>query len=182
MGAGASLASEDEVRELEANSHFTAKEISKLLRRFGRYDLDGRNGRITLKQFLDIPEISTNPLMPKVASAYLETGTDKLTSKSFINMLSRLSPRNSLADKKEFAFQVLDTDNDGYLSYHELFSLIRMVTGPSLTDDQVLSTITGILNRSDLQQASRLTFEEFVNIVSDEEIEELFTVELQLPK
>ena len=62
------------------------------------------------------------------------------------------------------AFQVLDTDNDGYLSYHELFSLFRMVTGPSMTDDQVLSTITSILNMSDLQQASRLTFEEFVNV------------------
>ena len=62
------------------------------------------------------------------------------------------------------AFQVLDTDNDGYLTYHELFSLLRMVTGPVLTDDQALGMITSILSRSDLQQTSRLTFEEFTNV------------------
>lgn len=151
------------------------------MKRFARYDPDGRNGGITLRQFLDIPEISTNPIMPKVAFAYLQTRTNKLTSKSFINILSRMSPRNSLADRKEFAFQVLDTDSDGYLSHHELFSLFRMVTGPALTDDQVLGIITSILGSSGLQQSSRLTFEEFTNIVSDDETEELFTVELQLP-
>lgn len=181
MGAAASLSTEDEVSQLEANTHFTAREIPKLLKRFARYDPEGRNGGMTLKQFLSIPEISTNPVMPKVASCYIETTTSKLTSTAFITMLSRLSPRNSLADKKQFAFQVLDRDSDGYMSYHELFSLFRMVTGSTLTDDQVLAVITSILSRSDLQQASRLTFEEFTKIVSDEEIEELFTVELQLP-
>ena len=79
----------------------TAKEIPKLLKRFARYDPEGRNGGITLRQFLDIPEISTNPIMPKVASAYLERRTNRLTSQSFINILSRLSPRNSLDDKKQ---------------------------------------------------------------------------------
>ena len=62
------------------------------------------------------------------------------------------------------AFQVLDRDSDGYMSYHELFSLFRMVTGSTLTDDQVLAVITSILSRSDLQQASRLTFEEFTKV------------------
>ena len=62
------------------------------------------------------------------------------------------------------AFQMLDTDNDGYLSYSELFSLFRMVTGPSLTDDHVLGIITSILSRSDLQQPTRLTLEEFTNV------------------
>ena len=79
----------------------TAKEIPKLLKRFARYDPEGRNGGITLKQFLDIPEISTNPIMPKVASAYLERRTKRITSESFIWILSRLSPRNSLDDKKQ---------------------------------------------------------------------------------
>ena len=79
----------------------TAKEIPKLLKRFARYDPDGRSGGITLKQFLDIPEISTNLIMPKVASTYLESRSNKITSSSFINMLSRLSPRNSLDDRKE---------------------------------------------------------------------------------
>lgn len=79
----------------------TAKEIPKLLKRFAHYDPEGRNGGITLKQFLDIPEISTNPIMPKVTSAYLERRTNKLTSRSFISILSRLSPRNSLDDKKQ---------------------------------------------------------------------------------
>lgn len=181
MGTGASLASEEDVRELEATSNFSTKEIPKLMKRFARYDPDGRNGGITLKQFLDIPEISTNPIMPKVASVHLDSRSRKITYRSFINMLSRLSPRNSLDDRKEFAFQVLDTDGNGQLSYHELFSLFRMVTGPVLTDDQVVELIAGILSRSNLQQDSKVSFQEFTNIVSDDEIEQLFTVELQLP-
>jgi len=39
-----------------------------------------------------------------------------------------------------------------------------MVTGPTLTDDHVLGIITSILSRSDLQQPTRLTFEEFTNV------------------
>lgn len=62
------------------------------------------------------------------------------------------------------AFQLLDTDNDGCLSYSELFSLFRMVTGPTFTDDHILGIITSILSRSDLQQPTRLTFEEFTNV------------------
>ncbi|XP_044177822.1 calcineurin subunit B-like isoform X2 [Acropora millepora] len=165
MGAAASVASEDELRQLEANSHFTAKEIPKLLKRFVRDDPEGRNGGISLKQFLDIPEISTNPIMPKVASYYLEKRTNKLTYSAFITMMSRLSSRNPLDDKRQFAFQVLDRDNDGCLSYHELFSLFRIVTGPTLKDDQVLAALTSILSRSELQQASKVTFEEFTQVV-----------------
>lgn len=56
-----------------------------------------------------------------------------------------------------------------------------MVTGPLITDDHLLGMISSILNRSELQQTTRLTFDEFTNIVSEEEIENLFTVELQLP-
>ncbi len=62
------------------------------------------------------------------------------------------------------AFQLLDTDNDGYLSYSELFSLFRMVTGPTMTDDHVLGIITSILSRSDLQQPTRLTFVELTQV------------------
>ena len=62
------------------------------------------------------------------------------------------------------AFQLLDTDNDGHLSYSELFSLFRMVTGPTMTDDHVLAIITSILSRSDLQEPTRLTFEEFTKV------------------
>ena len=74
------------------------------MKRFARYDPNGRNGGITLKQFLDIPEISSNPIMPKVASAHLDSRSRKITYRSFINMLSRLSPRNSLDDRKECEF------------------------------------------------------------------------------
>ena len=62
------------------------------------------------------------------------------------------------------AFQVLDTDGNGRLTYRALFSLFRMVTGPVLTDDQVLELIAGILSRSNLQQDSKVSFEEFTNV------------------
>ena len=62
------------------------------------------------------------------------------------------------------AFQVLDTDGIGQLTYRALFSLFRMVTGPVLTDDQVLELIAGILSRSNLQQDSKVSFEEFTNV------------------
>ena len=62
------------------------------------------------------------------------------------------------------AFQVLDTDGNGRLTYRALFSLFRMVTGPVLTDDQVLELIAGILSKSNLQQDSKVSFEEFTNV------------------
>ena len=85
----------------------TAKEIPKLLKRFVRDDPEGRNGGISLKQFLDIPEISTNPIMLKIASYYLEKRTNKLTYSAFITMMSRLSPRNPLVDKRQCKYPPL---------------------------------------------------------------------------
>ena len=87
------------------------------MKRFAHYDPDGRNGGITLKQFLDIPEISTNPIMPKVASVHLDSRSRKITYRSFINMLSRLSPRNSLDDRKECEFIVANA------SFNQSFTL-----------------------------------------------------------
>ena len=59
-----------------------------------------------MKNFLSIPEISTNPIMPKVAMQLMEPGSHAMSAKSFVNILSVLSPRNELAKKKECKYFV----------------------------------------------------------------------------
>ena len=62
------------------------------------------------------------------------------------------------------AFQVLDGDGDGFLSYTDLFGLYRLITGPTFRDDDVLSIIASILNGQELQQPGKISFDEFVEV------------------
>lgn len=77
------------------------KEILKLLKRFFRYDLEGKNGGIILKQFLDILEIFINLVMFKVVFVYFERRIIRIIFKLFIKIMFRFSYRNFIQDKKE---------------------------------------------------------------------------------
>ena len=62
------------------------------------------------------------------------------------------------------AFQVFDSNNDGYLTYDELFGMYRTITGPLMTDDQILLIVAEVLNRNDFGKHGQLSFDEFCQV------------------
>ncbi|XP_032238137.1 calcineurin subunit B [Nematostella vectensis] len=181
MGTGASVSIPDETLEdLERSSVFNSKEIQKLLKRFCRYDPDVTHG-ITLKDFLTIPEVSTQPIMVKIARFFLDSETRLLTFRDFIGLLSVLSTRETLDNKKEFAFKVLDMDSNGILTPDEMFSFYRTLLGPSPSDDEVMRVAMAAMSHG-ADHREQLSYDDFCQLISDEELMALFTMELQLPK
>ncbi|EDO41057.1 predicted protein [Nematostella vectensis] len=205
LGTGASVSIPDETLEdLERSSVFNSKEIQKLLKRFCRYDPDVTHG-ITLKDFLTIPEVSTQPIMVKIARFFLDSETRLLTFRDFIGLLSVLSTRETLDNKKEWvhcklctyllklisliltsstlpvAFKVLDMDSNGILTPDEMFSFYRTLLGPSPSDDEVMRVAMAAMSHG-ADHREQLSYDDFCQLISDEELMALFTMELQLPK
>ena len=83
----------------------TGKEVTKLLKRYSCYVQDGNQG-ISVKDFLGIPELSTNPIMPLVAEKFHSAGSSRMSAKSFVKALSQLSPRSSLEDKRKCRYTI----------------------------------------------------------------------------
>ncbi|XP_031567796.1 calcineurin subunit B-like [Actinia tenebrosa] len=179
MGSGASVLPEQIIQDLEKTTNFTSKEIIKILQRYTHYDTDNFHS-IPIKYFLDIPEVSTIPIMPKVAALFLDPATKGITPQNFVNLFSMLSSRTPLEKRKKFAFKVLDTDGNGFLSQDEMFSFYRLLLGPTLTDKQILNIVMTTNNKHAANKQG-LSYQDFLKLVSDEELKNLFTVDLQLP-
>ncbi|GAA5917649.1 hypothetical protein JCM5296_005670 [Sporobolomyces johnsonii] len=67
MGAGQSQILED----MEKNTNFSAPEIQRLKKRFMKLDKDG-SGSIDKDEFLQIPQIATNPLAQRMIAIFDE--------------------------------------------------------------------------------------------------------------
>ncbi|XP_020892565.1 calcineurin subunit B isoform X2 [Exaiptasia diaphana] len=138
----------------------TSKEIIRILKRYSYYDPNNTQ-QISLEAFLELPEVSANRIMKKIGKKFVDPETQCLTPSDFVKLFSALSSRTPLKDKKEFAFKVLDTDDNGYLSYDELFSFYRMLFGPALSDDRLLDIVMTTINDNSSSKQG-LTYEDFL--------------------
>lgn len=55
--------------------------------------------------------------------------------------LSIFSAKGNNTEKLRFAFRVYDMDRDGYISNGELFTVLKMMVGDNLKDDQLQQVV-----------------------------------------
>ncbi|TNY18713.1 putative CNB1-calcineurin B, regulatory subunit [Rhodotorula diobovata] len=154
MGAGQSQILED----MEKNTNFSAPEIQRLKKRFMKLDRDG-SGTIDKDEFLQIPQIATNPLASRMIAIFDEDGGGTVDFQEFVAGLSAFSSRGERDEKLKFAFKVYDMDRDGFISNGELFLVLKMMVGNNLKDQQLQQIVDksqslpaptrGLLARSD---------------------------------
>jgi len=149
MGAYSSThLSSEEVEEICAHTNFTSKEIEQLYHRFKKLDRS-RTGLISQKDFNLISELSLNPMAPRILSMFrtptstsTESGAGEeclevsggVTFDAFVRCLNLFHVRTSIDERSEALFRAWDVDADGRVGEADLGRILRLYTGPHLSD------------------------------------------------
>ncbi|KAH0587083.1 Calcineurin subunit B [Termitomyces sp. 'cryptogamus'] len=154
------------MEDMEKRSNFTQAELERLKKRFMKLDSDG-SGSIDRDEFLQIPQIATNPLASRMIAIFDEDGGGTVDFQEFVGGLSAFSSRGGREEKLRFAFKVYDVDRDGYISNGELFLVLKMMVGSNLKDQQLQQIVDKTILEADKDGDGKLSFDEFAQMVSN---------------
>ena len=76
------------------------------------------------------------------------------------------------------AFQIYDTNNDGFISNGDLFAILKMLVGDNLTDIQIQQLVDRSIIMADKDLDGKLCYEEFYEFCKDMKIEEMFSMKI----
>jgi len=164
------------MEDMQKRSHFNASELERLKKRFMKLDSDG-SGSIDREEFLQIPQIATNPLASRMIAIFDEDGGGTVDFQEFVGGLSAFSSRGGRDEKLQFAFKVYDVDRDGFISNGELFLVLKMMVGNNLKDQQLQQIVDKTILEADQDGDGKLNFEEFSRMVSNTDIVKQMTLE-----
>ncbi|KAK3718779.1 hypothetical protein QZH41_014055 [Actinostola sp. cb2023] len=120
------LLQEEDIEEIQRETGFSPKQITRLYSRFLNLDKSNQ-GTISREDFLRIPELAINPLGDRIVDAFFMN----LTAPDTPNLL------NSRDEKLKFTFRIYDIDGDGKISKTDLLSILHMMVGISISDEQL---------------------------------------------
>jgi len=160
----------EELEEFESSSHFSQKDIKRLYKRFKNLDMDD-SGTITASDFSSIPELAMNPLLPRITAVFGIKGDDHVNFKQFITVLSAVAPSAPKEEKVKCAFKVYDVNEDGFITQDELFSVLKLMVGKNLSDEQLQNIARTTLQRADKDKDGKISPEEFGRIFENNDIE-----------
>lgn len=164
------------MEDMQKKSNFNASELERLKKRFMKLDSDG-SGSIDREEFLQIPQIASNPLASRMIAIFDEDGGGTVDFQEFVGGLSAFSSRGGREEKLQFAFKVYDMDRDNYISNGELFLVLKMMVGNNLKDQQLQQIVDKTIMEADKDGDGKLSFEEFAQMVTNTDIVKQMTLE-----
>jgi serine/threonine-protein phosphatase 2B regulatory subunit len=81
-------------------------------------------------------------------------------------------------EKLKFAFQVYDSNGDGFISNGDLFASLKLFTGDNLNDIQIQQVVNRIMLLVDKDLDGQISFDEFVDFVQDLRVYELLSMNI----
>ncbi|KYQ90431.1 calcium-binding EF-hand domain-containing protein [Tieghemostelium lacteum] len=164
MGVNKSTLRTEDIEEVQTVSVFSQREIKKLYKRFKRLDKEEK-GSIDIEDFNQIPELSMNPILPRIISIFDVNRNGQLNFKQFIQTLSNFHPNADKHDKIKLLFKVYDINNDGYITKDEIQKVLTMMVGKALTNEQILEIVEETLTEADVNGKGKLDFNDFENSI-----------------
>lgn len=76
------------------------------------------------------------------------------------------------------AFQVYDSNNDGYISNGDLFYILKILVGDNLTDIQIQQLVDRSIIMADKDLDGKLSYDEFSEFCKDMKIDEMFSMKI----
>eukprot|EP00052_Salpingoeca_macrocollata_P033722 m.9363 g.9363 ORF g.9363 m.9363 type:complete len:176 (-) comp5491_c0_seq1:25-552(-) len=168
MGNEASMPS---LADLETVTNFTEDEIRRLGKRFRKLDTDG-SGKLSISEFMSLPELQQNPLVERVIAIFDTDGDGEIDFEEFIKGISLFSVRGDRTKKLEFAFKIYDVDKDGFISNGELFTVLKLMVGNNLKETQLQQIVDKTIIYADRDGDGKVSFEEFCAVVGQSDVDE----------
>jgi len=123
-----------------------------------------------VENILTLPELEEQPLKDRIARMMTVDMSEMVDFKLFAETIAVFGGRLDKEKKFEFFFKVYDMDEDGLVGDGELFVVLRALVDGSLNDEQVESIVDQILHEYDKDGDSKLNFEEFKLMLTQEQI------------
>ncbi|KAJ8517370.1 hypothetical protein ONZ45_g5459 [Pleurotus djamor] len=136
-----------------------------------------RSGSIDREEFLQIPQIASNPLASRLIALFDADGGGTVDFQEFVGGLSVFSSRGGREEKLRFAFNVYDIDRDGYISNGELFLVMKMMVGTNLKDHELQQVVDKTMLLADKDGDGKLSVDEFAAMVANTDIMKQMTLE-----
>ncbi|CAG0883049.1 unnamed protein product [Cyprideis torosa] len=178
------LLREEEIAEIRDETGFSANQIERLYSRFSSLDKGG-NGTLSREDFLRIPELAINPLGDRIVHAFFaESEDDRVNFRQFMRVLARFRPikknRNNILNSREeklrFAFKMYDLDDDDLISKDELLSVLHMMVGANISEEQLTSIAERTIVEADQDGDQNISFQEFCSALERTEVEQKMSI------
>uniref|UniRef100_A0A1B0AVD7 EF-hand domain-containing protein n=1 Tax=Glossina palpalis gambiensis TaxID=67801 RepID=A0A1B0AVD7_9MUSC len=156
----------------------TPNQIERLYSRFTSLDR-GDCGTLSRDDFLRIPELAINPLCERIVHAFFEESTeDRVNFRQFMNVLAHFRPINNKKENKlnSLAFKMYDLDDDGVISRDELLSILHMMVGANISQDQLISIAERTILEADLCCQGKISFEDFCKALERTDVEQKMSI------
>ncbi|EGG20129.1 calcium-binding EF-hand domain-containing protein [Cavenderia fasciculata] len=177
MGVNKSTLRTEEIEEVQQiTGVFSQKEIKRLFKRFKRLDKEEK-GVINVEDFPGIPELSMNPLLPRLIAIFDVNRDSQLNFAQFVNTLSVFHPNA----KKEDKLKLYDINNIGYITKGDIETVLTMMVGNNLLKDQVATIVAETFEDADKGNKGKLSFDDFKNSFQDTMPENLLSIQFSNP-
>ena len=128
--------------------------------RFRKLDR-GRKGAVTVDDLSMIPELSTNPLGPRLVELLDEEHSGQILFHQFLQRMSVFSGRSGREAKAAFMFRMWDADGDGYISAGDMVATLKSMVGRMLPETTLAELAKRTMEAADLDGDGKLTRHEF---------------------
>eukprot|EP00745_Piridium_sociabile_P024504 TRINITY_DN38859_c0_g1_i2.p2 TRINITY_DN38859_c0_g1~~TRINITY_DN38859_c0_g1_i2.p2 ORF type:complete len:179 (-),score=21.97 TRINITY_DN38859_c0_g1_i2:935-1471(-) len=169
--------SDQEQRDLLKSANFTERDLKRFYKRFQALDTN-QNGNLDPHELFVVPNIAENPLVRRVIAIFDTNADGKVSFVEFVVGLAKLAAGHEEAQKIKFAFDVYDINQDGFISNGELFTVMKMMVGDNLTDEQLQQLVDRAILQADKDGDGRICYTEFKSMVSHIDFGERFRLEI----
>ena len=130
---------------------------------------------------LKIPELHVNPLCDRIIEVLIEDyGTDeKLNFPQFAKAFSTFrrgkaeqNAPNSKENKLKFLYSIYDRDKDEKVNKNELLSILRMLVGSNIPEEQMNAIAERTITELDTDGDLSITFQEFKETLTKIDIDD----------
>ncbi|KAJ3433658.1 protein phosphatase 3 regulatory subunit b alpha isoform type 1 [Anaeramoeba flamelloides] len=171
--------SEEEVNEFSKTTGFTKTQITKLYEKFMILNTQ-KNGRVSYQEFLNIPELASNPILERVISIIDKNKNQFIEFSELIQTLSIFVVEEKKKERIDFVFKIYDLNGDGFISNGDLFLVLQSMVGENLKDIQLQQIVDKTIAKFDKDEDGKLSYEEFINLTKDFKLDELLYYELEI--
>lgn len=166
-----------EKKRLVKAANFSQENILKLYKRFCQLD-SNNNGKLDLKEILNIPDMNENPLVNRLLDVFDTNSDGGISFSELLVGLAKLAENVDEIEKTKFAFDVYDVNKDGIISNGDLFASLQIMVGNNLSTVQIQQLVDRTILQVDKNGDGMISFDEFREFTLNMDIKSRFKFNL----